>query len=186
MTSSGDIRHHEEELLVIRAQNGDRAAFAALMDRHERRLVYYLLRLVNDAHTALDVAQDVWLTVFRQLHSLNAPEAFRVWLYRIAHDKAMTWIRRERREADLYASYACEVVTETEGFDLHFDDAEAVHWALGRLPLDQREALTLRFLEGLSLEQMSEVLCCPIGTAKSRLHYAQHAIREELEKHVHE
>src|SRR5262249_46771824 len=92
----------QERDCVQRAKQGDAAAFRQLVDRYDRRLLYFVLRFLPDADRALDVLQDVWLTLHRRLSGLRAPEAFRVWLYQIAHDKVIDVLRRDRREAQAY------------------------------------------------------------------------------------
>ena len=77
---------------------GDRAAFHELVELYQERLAYYVQRLVRDWHQSRDMLQQVWLDVFRKLGKLQSPEAFRVWLYRIAHDRVVTFIRRQRVE----------------------------------------------------------------------------------------
>src|SRR5215475_6049154 len=94
----------EEALWVGEAQAGDSDAFVRLLNRHEKPLLYYLRRVVPNAADALDLHQEVWLDAFRGLKSLQVPEAFRAWLYRIAHNKAARFVRdgiREGRAVEL-------------------------------------------------------------------------------------
>src|ERR1051325_5331735 len=89
----------EEVLWVTQAQAGDSDAFARLMNRYEKRLIYYLRRMVPEGDWALDLHQEVWIDVDRGLSSLHVPEAFRAWIYRIAHRKAARFLRtRKLRE----------------------------------------------------------------------------------------
>src|SRR5262245_1011408 len=90
-----DLQPLRERLTVLCAQQGDREAFSRLVDWYDRRLLYFIRRILGDTDGALDVLQSVWLDVFRQLARLNVPDAFRVWLYRIAHDRAITELRRK-------------------------------------------------------------------------------------------
>src|SRR6266404_3080260 len=87
----------EETLWVAEAQAGDADAFVRLLNRHEKPLLYYLRRLVPNVDDALDLHQEVWLDAFRGLKSLQTPEAFRAWLYRIGHHKAARFVRNEVR-----------------------------------------------------------------------------------------
>src|SRR5215475_5895434 len=88
----------EEALWVTEAQAGNADAFVCLLNRHEKPLLYYLRRLVPNAHDALDLHQEVWLDAFRGLKALQVPQAFRAWLYRIAHHKAARFVRDGIRE----------------------------------------------------------------------------------------
>src|SRR6185503_753910 len=116
----------EEALWVAQAQAGDTDAFLQLIKRYERPLLYYLRRLVPNGDSALDLHQEIWVDVFRGLSSLQFPEAFRAWLYRIAHHKAARFVRTEIRQEELQQSLAGDQLAE---FDLPDDgwDAEAVH-----------------------------------------------------------
>jgi DNA-directed RNA polymerase specialized sigma24 family protein len=98
MDMKDQSEREQERRWVLAARRRDSAAFRRLVDAYERRLLYFLLRFVPEAE-ALDVLQDVWLTVYRRLPALHAPEPFRVWLYRIAHDKAVSYVRALRRQA---------------------------------------------------------------------------------------
>src|SRR5215467_4041367 len=129
----------EEALWVTEAQAGDADAFVRLLNRHEKPLLYYLRRLVPSADDALDLHQEVWLDAFRALKSLQVPEAFRAWLYRIAHHKAARFVRDGIREEQ-----AVEALGETRSKDLvpHAEialDVEALHKALENLPGHHQE-----------------------------------------------
>src|SRR5580700_6409446 len=95
-----ELDRTRELLHVVMAQQGEPDAFRWLVDRYEQRLLYFIRRTVDDPDRALDVLQEVWMTVFRRIAALRAPGAFRVWLYRIARDKAIDEIRGDRRRID--------------------------------------------------------------------------------------
>jgi RNA polymerase sigma-70 factor (ECF subfamily) len=184
--TAADNSTDRERLWVRAAQGGDVAAFRSLLDIYDRRLLYFVRRFLPDVNQALDVLQDVWLTVFRRLPALRAPEAFRVWLYQIAHDKVVSVLRRHRREDEVYADLRDRHADAADGdHELTFDRAELVHRALERLSPEHREVLLLRFLEGLSLEDIARAVGCGAGTVKSRLHYAKQALRQHVEKLSH-
>lgn len=181
MTSGDPPSANEERSWVLRARDGDPAAFRLLVDRYDRRLLYFVLRFIADAERALDVLQDVWLTMFRRLASLRAPEAFRVWLYQIAHDRVVDVIRRQRREEEAQLVLRNGFVEAEPGPEDWLDQADLVHHGLERLSPEHREVLLLRFLENLSLEEIAQTLRLSLGTVKSRLHYARLALRREVE-----
>jgi RNA polymerase sigma-70 factor (ECF subfamily) len=169
-----------DEFLVLRCQTGEPAAYAELIAEFERPLRYYLVKLLGDEDRAYDVLQEVWLKAVRTIRQLVEPVALRVWLYRLAHGAAIDHIRR-RRVRQL-AEQVRAAPEEVAGADPQFTsfDAQAIHRALDELPQPQREALVLFFLEDLSLEDIAEVLSCPVGTVKSRLHYAKRALHDLL------
>jgi RNA polymerase sigma-70 factor (ECF subfamily) len=183
--SKGEINAIQEALLVMRAQARDEKAFQQLVAQYERRLLYYIHRILgNDADRA-DVLQEIWIRVFLKITTLRTPEAFRVWLYKIAHDASVSQLRKsKRRETRTLTDEHEGDVADTNDwneFEL-LEDAQLVHDALGRLSLPHREVLTLRFLEELELADIAEVVGCGVGTVKSRLHYAKSAMRQLLQQ----
>jgi RNA polymerase sigma-70 factor, ECF subfamily len=175
-----------EVLLVRRAMEGDEAAFGILIAAYERRLLYFIGRIVGRHDLAFDILQDVWLLVFRKLGRLRSAAAFRVWLYRLAHDQAVSLVRRERRQTRIEETV---VIDESESSIDEFavrERAEWVHRSLDRLNDDHRTILSLRFLEDWSMEDLAEILRLPPGTVKSRLHYAKLALRRLWEEDGHD
>jgi RNA polymerase sigma-70 factor, ECF subfamily len=178
-----DRRRLSEQALVLRAQAGDRAAFHELVEQYQRRLTYYVHRLVGDVEQARDLLQEIWLEVFRRLGGLESPGAFRVWIYRVAHHRAVKHLRRKSVEARAREKIAGTIDEETVDDERELlENAELVHHALAQLSFEHREALTLRFLEGMTIGEIAEVAQCSEGTAKSRLHYAKAAMRQIIEK----
>jgi RNA polymerase sigma-70 factor (ECF subfamily) len=169
------------ELLVVRWQRGDRSAFPAIVEMWERPLFFYLRRLTRSEADTWDLLQEVWLRAFRSIGSLRDPRSLPAFLYRTARNTAISRLRI--REIQDKEPRALEQDLESNADAIGtFDNAEQVHHALDQLPLVQREALTLFFLQDLSLDKMAIVLGVPLGTVKSRIHYAKAAIRGILRK----
>lgn len=170
----------ESELLVVRWKRGDRGAFEPIVELWEKPLLYYVRQLVSSEADAWEVLQETWLRIFRSLNALRDPRALPAFVYRTARNVALTRLKQpELLELDAKEfQYLCDDRQSDCFSDFH--NAEQVHHALARLPLAQREILTLFFLKDLSLEEMSGLLGVPIGTVKSRLHYAKRAIKEIL------
>jgi RNA polymerase sigma-70 factor (ECF subfamily) len=179
-------REIEERLIVQLAQRGDRDAFRRLLDLYDARLLYFVRRILGESDGALDVLQAVWLTVHRKLRTLRSAEAFRVWVYRIAHDQAVVELRRKARRPVLFEDIPAGLPPDPANEDdTAFEDAELVHAALLTLSVDHRRVLTLRFLEEMSVEAIAEVVGCGAGTVKSRLYYAKAALRRQIEEVRH-
>jgi len=176
-----DRRSVETELLVVRCQRGERSAFEELFQGWERRLFFYIRRLVKSEEEAWRILQEVWLQVLRGITSLRDPRLLPVWLYKVARNTAMSHYRQEyARERPLDAPETF-VATDADA-QIELDNAELVHFGLSRLPRSDREVLTLFFLRDLSVNEVAEVLDVPAGTVKSRLHKAKKALREILER----
>ena len=173
----------DEHDIVTRAQSGDDAAFRWLVDTYDRRLLYFVRRLLNDQDTAFDVLQTVWLNVYRRLRRLRSTGAFRVWLYRITHDAAVSELRRQKRRVPIETQGDIEIGDlEDEADESAFENAELVHLGLQRLSVDHRRVLTLRFLEDMKIDEIAEVLRCKQGTVKSRLYHARQLMRRHIEE----
>jgi RNA polymerase sigma-70 factor (ECF subfamily) len=173
-------REIECELLLLRCHRGDANAFTALTRLWERRLLYYIRRLVRTEEDAWDVLQEVWIKVWGNVGSVRDAASLRPWLYRVAHNAAVSHMRYESRIEAL--SEALEEVAAT-GCEPAFDSDEAdrIHRALDRLAPLQREVLTLVFLEEFSHVEVADILGIPVGTVKSRLFYAKQALRALLD-----
>ena len=179
MTDQAELIY--ERLLVVRAQAGDDAAFAELVERYSPRLRYFLLKLLSSADSADDALQDVWLDVLRNLPRLVDPQALRAWLYRIARDRAFGRLRKARRDEQPLDESQIVDTTANEG-EFSPEDAAQIHAALDRLPAEQREVLVLRFLEEMSYEEIARVVGCQLGTVRSRIHYGKRALRKALDE----
>jgi RNA polymerase sigma-70 factor (ECF subfamily) len=183
-TPSGEVKRVQEQIWVLRAQNGDKESFEMLVDAYDRRLLYFVRRFEHDVDKAMDLVQEVWLTVYRKIGKLNSPDRFRTWLYRIAHAKVATRIRRDMRETKANLSTRTKTAESADGrqSEKRIGNAELVHLALERISPQHREVLALRFLEDMQLKEIAEILKCSIGTIKSRMHYAKQSFRQVIEE----
>jgi RNA polymerase sigma-70 factor (ECF subfamily) len=176
------IQKAAQQLLVLKCQIGDKDAFQMLHSVYGSPLRYYLRRLLGRADTH-DIEQEVWLAVLRRVGGLRSPEAFLVWLYQIARNKALSQVSAEYRSNTLDPETVEDLPDDSHDPEFSSQDAAEIHQALDRLSPEHREVLVLRFLEDLSYEQMAEVVGCGVGTVRSRLHYARLTLRQHLEKH---
>lgn len=177
MSEHDDLLH---KLLVLRTQAGDHDALEELVERHHGRLSYFVATLTSDASTTEDVLQDTWLRVYMRIGKLRDPDAFLPWLYRIARNRAFKILGRKRSHIDI-TEVVAEDLDEPDPFS-RAEDAAAVHRGLALLPIEQREALVLRYIEGWDYQQIAETLSCPLGTIRSRIHYGKSALKRILEE----
>ena len=178
---ASDVQRIYEQMLVTRCQAGDDEAFADLVGLYHGRIAYFVRRLLGDAASADDVLQETWLAAFRGLPRLRAPAAFSVWLYQIARSKACYELRRRRAWAECAGAAAAPDSLEGQP-QFTPEQAGLIHRCLERLAPPHREVLVLRFLESMTYDDIAEVTGCPVGTVRSRIHYAKWALRCEMEK----
>lgn len=171
-----DLRAIREEVLVLGCQGGDEESFRKLVELMEARLFYFVRGLVANDQVALDVMQEVWIKVFRKIRSLRELPAFRRWIFRIAHDTAVSAIRKERvRRSEPLDGVDPKKLQKEEPDLLGFDPSD-VHRAMAELSLNHRKVLSLFYFEGLTYSDIAEVVGAPIGVVRSRLHYAKKAM----------
>ena len=169
-----------ERLLVLRSQTGDEGALTELILLYSPRLRYYLRKMLpRQDSQADDVLQETWCDAIRSLGSLRDAAAFPAWIYRIARDRAWRLLRRERPAATLVEA---DLPVAAEEPEFSAEDAAAVHAALAELPAEQREVLVLRFIEGLTYEEIAAITAAPLGTVRSRLFYGKESLRQLLAK----
>lgn len=176
--SSGD--QVLEQVLILRCQMGDKDALAALIERYDGSLRYFITRLLEDSQTSEDIFQETWLAVIRKIHGLRDAEAFSTWLYRIARNKVYHQLRKKRMLVELDENRSVPNGNKDDVFSL--EDVAKVHRCLEKLKPEHREVLMLRFLEQMSYQQISQVLNCNLGTVRSRIYYAKLTLRKEMEK----
>jgi RNA polymerase sigma-70 factor (ECF subfamily) len=180
-----------EAALVQRCAEGDDAACGELVAEHQRMVVQLAMNLLGDRDEALDLSQDVFLRVFRTIHRFRGQSSLRTWIYRIAVNQARNrhrfWRRRHRADQ---VSLDQHIATHGEFLSLHQPTPERalaqkelatqLEQALDGLPFDQRTAIVLREVDGLSYEEIAFSLGVAVGTVKSRLTRARQALRAEL------
>lgn len=170
-----------DRLLILRCQAGDELALAELIARYSPRVRFFLKRLTDES-AADDLLQEVWFDVYRKIPRLARPAAFSTWLYRIARDKAYGALRKRRPARRAFADQELAEVPAVAEPEFSLEDAEQIRGAMDDLPAEQKEVLLLRFVEGLSYEQIADVIASPMGTVRSRIHYAKLAMKLKLER----
>jgi RNA polymerase sigma-70 factor (ECF subfamily) len=181
-----------DQQLVERAQRGDKRAFELLVLKYQRKLARLLSRFVRDPAEVEDVTQEAFIKAYRALPNFRGDSAFYTWLYRIGINTAKNYLVALGRRAPTTTGIDNE---EAEGFDdadqlrdASTPDSElegkeiaaTVNRAMDALPPDLRTAITLREIEGLSYEEIANVMNCPVGTVRSRIFRARDAIAAEM------
>ena len=177
----------EEKELILRCQQGDEAAFEALIHLHEKKIYALCRRMCRDEDDALEAAQDAFLAVWRGIGGYRADAAFSTWLYRLAANACLDILRRRRkRDSDVSLDdeenllNPVDPAPQPEELTERDETRRAVREALLALPDDYREVLLLRETEQLSYAEIAEVTGLELGTVKSRISRARLALRNYL------
>ncbi len=180
-----------DQQLVERVQQGDKKAFDMLVLKYQQRIVNLVSRFVRNPSDALDVTQEAFLKAYRALPRFRGDSAFYTWMYRIAVNTAKNHLAQQSRRP-LQAEQDISEVEQFQGESALKEQATPEHMimrdqiqdvvvkTIDDLPEDLKTAITLRELEGLSYEEISEVMECPIGTVRSRIFRAREAIDKAL------
>jgi RNA polymerase sigma-70 factor (ECF subfamily) len=181
-----------EAVLIARCAAGDEAACTELVDEHQRLVYQLATNLLGDSQEALDLSQEVFLRVFRTLPTFRGQSSLRTWIYRITVNQAknrLRWWRRRRRalqvSLDDHVRDHGELPAEPTGSSpdrmlRQKELGDRLRLALDSLPFDQKTAIVLREVGGLSYEEIAFSLGVAVGTVKSRLARARESLRAEL------
>jgi len=180
-----------EAALIQRCASGDESAYAELVAEHQRMVVQLATNLLGEREEALDLSQEVFLRVFRTIQHFRGQSSLRTWIYRIAVNQARNrhrfWGRRHRADQVSIDEHVATHGEFLSGQNLtpermlaQKELASRLHRALEALPFEQRTAIVLREIDGLSYEEIAFSLGVAIGTVKSRLMRARQALRLEL------
>jgi RNA polymerase sigma-70 factor (ECF subfamily) len=182
------------ELLVLRAQAGQRDAIGLLVRMWHERLLRHARRTTAAEDAALDVMQESWMEICRGLPQIDDPARFGPWAYRIVTRRCARWVNKQQRrraierahfeQADIEQVQAGEHGERTSEADAtaRSDTADAVRTALRRLPAEQQAILELRYVEGFGIEQIATALGIAAGTVKSRLFHARQHLKAILQQ----
>ena len=174
-----------EQLPVPQARAGNSEAWDTLFKRYQLPLYAYVFELVRNEQTSLDLVQETFVNAVRHIDSLRDDEKFGSWLFGIAHQKCIQQWRRQDRESALREELADEPAGGNDSpLDLLLREEQEAEFMklLDQLPVPQRSALLLYFVEDFSLEEIARITGAQLGTVKSRLHYAKRALRKLLEE----
>jgi len=181
-----------DQQLVVRVQKGDKSAFDLLVRKYQHRIAKLVSRYVYDRSEVEDVTQEAFIKAYRAIKGFRGESAFYTWLYRIAINTAKNYLVAQGRrpsiaDVETEEAEASDIgtnlrdATTPERHLLADEIGRTVERVLAALPEDLRTAVTLREIEGLSYEEIAEVMDCPIGTVRSRIFRAREAIDKELQ-----
>jgi RNA polymerase sigma-70 factor (ECF subfamily) len=189
----------EESAVLDRARSGDRDAFAAIVERYQQKVFRLVIRMLRcDRDTAADLAQEVFLRVFRGLGTFDGRARFSTWLHKITMNVVISDVRRRRAGKRGRWTFSLDApIGGTEDLRIepaargaapeervyHGEIANAVRAAVDTLPDEFREAVLLRDLQDLSYEEIAGILGLPPGTVRSRIHRGRHLLQQKLREY---
>lgn len=181
-----------EDLLIKRAQSGDIAAFEALIEAYEQKVFHIAYRMAGNPDDAADMAQEILLKIFRNVGKFKGESKFSTWVYRVATNTCLDELKKAKRKA----AYSLDEEFETEEGQLGVEVADtaptpeqrvegqeirdAITEAISRLSEEHRQIIILRDINGLTYEEVADILDCSLGTVKSRISRAREQLRKIL------
>jgi RNA polymerase sigma-70 factor (ECF subfamily) len=172
-----------QQKLIRRVQHGNTAAFGQLVTQYQQVVYNIAYRLTGNRQEAEDVAQEAFVKTYQALDRFDAQRPFEPWLYRIATNTALNWIKRRRPESELDEEIAPDSATPNpEVQAINTETTERLRAAIASLPADYRAAIELRHFRGLSYREMSEALDVPLSDVKSWLFRARRMLRKTLDQ----
>jgi RNA polymerase sigma-70 factor (ECF subfamily) len=182
-----NIRNLTDGELIVSAISGGEDGFEELVRRYQRPITGYVYRMLSDYDAALDVTQEVFIKVYNSLERYSSDYKFSTWLYRIAHNAAIDYMRRNSMNTQ-----SLETETKDGSFELQIEDArptpeqqrEQTEWrneieaVVKCLPVAYRDLILLRHSRDMSYDEIAEITGLPLGTVKNRLFRAREMMRE--------
>jgi len=170
-----EITNIEDQLLVMDAQDGSLKAMELLVERWQKRLWNYALRLTGNRQASWDVTQQSWLSIIKSIRKLHDPAKFKPWAYKITTNKAINWIKKNK--------YRTAVpLVEIQHFCNENPHNTDLKDSISMLDMKKRTVINLYYFEQLNISEISISLRIPAGTVKSRLNSARQELKLILQK----
>lgn len=193
-------RQHEADsdwVVVQRVQSGDVAAFDSLILKYRERLYAVIYNMIGNRDDAADLTQDAFIKAFQSIKRFSGESAFFTWLYRIGVNAALGHLRKHRLRqffsldkvdednqpaAEVIAALTVDLTADRDTYVKELQ--EKLNEALQKLSIKHRTVVTLFEIDGMSHQQIAEVMNCSVGTVRSRLHYAKQLLQAELQPYI--
>ncbi|MDQ0163441.1 RNA polymerase sigma factor SigW [Bacillus alveayuensis] len=176
---------------IKQIKKGDQDAFADIVDLYKDKIYQLCYRMLGNAHEAEDIAQEAFIRAFINIHSFDTKKKFSTWLYRIATNLSIDRIRKKKPDfyldAELSGTERLTMYSQIASNDLlpeeeleSMEIQDTIQKEILKLPEKYRSVIVLKYIEELSLQEISEILNVPIGTVKTRIHRGREALRKQL------
>ena len=189
--------HFTDQQVVEKVKEGDKKAFNLLVLKYQNRVTNIVSRYIKNNGDVADVTQEAFIKAYRALPNFRGDSAFYTWLYRIAVNSAKNYLVSQSRkppasdvdaqEAEFYeGADALHEIASPESKLLTKEIETALLRAIDRLPDELRVAITLREMEGMSYEEIAQIMSCPVGTVRSRIFRARETIDTVIAPLIHD
>ena len=181
--TQGFVRNQERDQLIVACQHGDREAFSVLFNQHKDKVYSIALHFSSNEATAHDIAQQVFLKLMTNIQQFNFQAEFSTWLYRMVANACFDEQRRWRKFLPFGENYEIQQIRSRENIEANYSRVEvsgAVQAAIATLKPKLRMPILLKYIEGMSYEEIAQVLDCSMGTVASRLNRGHKALAEKL------
>lgn len=182
----------EDQVLIRRVLRGDRKAFEELMRKYERRIYGFVVRMVRNEETAVDLTQDFFIKIYTVLDKYNFEYKFSTWAYRICYNLVIDHIRKHQAQVDSLDDDSVsprdmlesDNVSREDGFRAlaRAETRDYVWRVVDQIPLKFRELILLRYIQDLKYEEIAEIMSLPVGTVKNRIFKAKEILKQEMER----
>jgi RNA polymerase sigma-70 factor (ECF subfamily) len=182
----------EDQLLIKKTLRGDRKAFEELMRKYEKKIFSFVVRMVRNEDTAVDLTQDFFFKIFTVLDKYNFEYKFSTWAYRICYNLVIDHIRKNQAAVDSLDDESVTArdllesdnVSREDGFKAlaRAETRDYVWRVVDQIPLKFRELILLRYIQDLKYEEIAEITALPVGTVKNRIFKAKEILKQEMVK----
>jgi RNA polymerase sigma-70 factor (ECF subfamily) len=173
------MQNKTEQELIARTLNGDHLAYGELVDRYKTALYHHCFAIVRNEDVAEDIAQETFITAYYKLRSYNPQYRLSTWLFKIATNKALNWLKKATRETAADDELIATIASPHPGPDVQAEMQE-LHQAVGKLRPKYRSVISLYYWQGLSYQEIATVLAAPTGTVKVWMARAKQDLKKEL------
>lgn len=173
------VQDIDEHTLIEQALSGDHQAYGELVDRYKNALYHHCFAIVRDEDVAEDLAQETFIAAYYKLHQYKPEYRLSTWLFKIATNKALTWLRKAGREIAADDELIASIASSHPGPDKSAEYRE-LHAAVSRLSANHRAVVSLYYWQGLSYQEIAVVLSVPIGSVRGWMSRAKDQLRKEL------
>jgi len=173
------VQNKDESALVAQSLSGNHHAYGELVDRYKNAIYHHCFALVHNEAVAEDIAQETFIAAFYKLKLYNPKYRLSTWLFKIATNKSLNWLKRAGREIAADDSIIAAIASNQPGPDKQASYAE-LHTAVSKLPTKHKVVVSLYYWQGLSYGEIATVLMVPIGSVRGWLNRAKNQLRKEL------